>query len=352
MSDRWQDLVDLDRLRAWMDAQGLEAGPLLDPSPLAGGTQNILLRFRRGETEFVLRRPPSHPFMDGNATMRREARVLAALAGAEAPHPHLIAFCPDQAVLGACFYLMAPVDGFNANVGLPQPHASSPAMRRAMGLSLADGLAALGRVDHLAAGLGDLGKVDGFLERQAPRWRSQLETYRAYEGWPGRGGLPGLDAIERWLETHCPRAFRPGILHGDYHLANVMFRRDAPELAAIVDWELTTIGDPLVDLGWMLATWPDPSGLTPGTVGAAPWDGFPSAAELVERYARGSDRDLRATRWYAVLGCYKLGVLQEGTYARAFAGKAAMAQGERLHAATLGLLQRALGWIDSSRSFL
>jgi aminoglycoside phosphotransferase (APT) family kinase protein len=246
---------------------------------------------------------------------------------------------------------MEPVDGFNANVGLPQPHAGSPAMRRAMGLSLADGLAALGRVDHEAAGLDDLGKVDGFLERQVPRWRSQLEKYRSFEGWPGRAGLPGLDDIERWLEAHRPSGFQPGILHGDYHLANVMFRREGPELAAIVDWELSTIGDPLVDLGWMLATWPDPSGHTPGTVGAIPWDGFPSAAELVKRYAKGSRRDLSATHWYAVLGCYKLGVLQEGTFARACAGKASMAQGERLHAATVGLLERGLTWIESGQSF-
>jgi aminoglycoside phosphotransferase (APT) family kinase protein len=253
--------------------------------------------------------------------------------------------------LGAAFYLMEPVDGFNANVGLPEPHAHSPSLRWAMGLSLADGLAALGRVDYLAVGLGDFGNVDGFLERQVPRWRSQLEKYRSYEGWPGREGLPGVDEIERWLQANRPRDFQPGILHGDYHLANVMFRRDGPELAAIVDWELTTIGDPLVDLGWMLATWPDRSGATLGTVGAIPWEGFPSAAKLLERYAQGSTRDLGAIRWYAVLGCYKLGVLQEGTYARAFAGKAESARGERLHAATLGLLRRALTWIDSVTPF-
>ena len=221
-----------------------------------------------------------------------------------------------------------------------------------MGIALADGLAALGRVDHLAAGLGDLGKTDGFLERQAPRWRSQLEKYAAYEGWPGQAGLPGVEEIDRWLRENRPADSQPGILHGDYHLANVMFRRDGPELAAIVDWELTTIGDPLVDLGWMLATWPDRSGQTLGTVGAVPWDGFPTSAELVERYAVGSRRDLGAIRWYAVLGCYKLGILQEGTYARAFAGKAPMAQGERLHRATVGLFERALGWIESTTPFV
>jgi aminoglycoside phosphotransferase (APT) family kinase protein len=351
-SDRWQSLVDLDRLRGWMDACSLESGPIIDPAPLAGGTQNVLLRFHRGNREFVLRRPPSHPYMDGNRIMRREARVLTALAGTDVPHPHLIQACDTDDVLGAAFYLMEPVDGFNANVGMLELHANSLKVRHEMGASLADGLATLGRVDHVAAGLGDLGKIDGFLERQASRWRSQLEKYHAYEGWPGPGGLPRIDEIEAWLRENRPKDFRPGLMHGDYHLANVMFRCDGPELAAIVDWELTTIGDPLVDLGWMLATWPDPTGTTIGSVGAIPWDGFPSSLELAERYAKGSTRDLSAIRWYAVLGCYKLGILQEGTFARAFAGKATMAQGERLHKATLGLLERALEWIESTAPFV
>jgi aminoglycoside phosphotransferase (APT) family kinase protein len=350
--DRWQDLVNLDRLCGWMDACGLESGPIIDPVQLAGGTQNILLRFRRGDRSFVLRRPPRHPYMDGSGTMRREARVLTALAGTDVPHPRLIRVCDTDDVLGAAFYLMEPVDGFNANVGMPEPHARSPAMRFAMGIALADGLAALAGVDHLVAGLADLGKTDGFLERQVPRWRSQLEKYAAYQGWPGPAGLPGVSEVDEWLTENAPKRYRPGVLHGDYHLANVMFRRDAPALAAIVDWELTTIGDPLVDLGWMLATWPEPSGETPGAVGATPWDGFPSAKELVDRYALGSQRDLSAVRWYAVLGCYKLGILQEGTFARAFAGKAPMAQGKRLHEATVGLFERALGWIASPNAFL
>ena len=132
-----------------------------------------------------------------------------------------------------------------------------------------------------------------------------------------------------------------------------MFRRDGPELAAIVDWELTTIGDPLVDLGWMLATWPDSirSDVGRRRRGSVGW--IPELRrELVERYALGSRRDLGAIRWYAVLGCYKLGILQEGTYARAFAGKARMEQGERLHRATVGLFERALGWIELTTPFV
>jgi aminoglycoside phosphotransferase (APT) family kinase protein len=341
----WRELVDLDRLAAWMDARGLEAGPIEEAARPAGGTQNILIRFRRGERWFMLRRPPLSPRMNGSETMRREARVLAALADTDVPHPALIAACPQEDVLGAAFYLMEPVDGFNPTVGLPPLHAGSAAVRHAMGLSLVDGIAALGRVDHLAKGLADLGRAEGFLERQVGRWKKQLDSYREYEGWPGPGEIEGVEDVGAWLAERTPASFRPGIIHGDYHLANVLYRFDGPELAAIVDWELTTIGDPLLDLGWLLATWPEPDAVEAGNVSVKPWDGFPAADELVARYAAQTDRDLTHMRWYGVLACYKLGIILEGTYARAAAGKAERATGEALHASTLGLFRRALRWI-------
>ncbi len=344
----WQALVDLDRLGRWMDDAGLPRGPIEAPTLLQGGTQNILLRFARGGADYVLRRPPRHPRMDGNTIMRREARVLAALAATDVPHPRLIAACASADVLGAAFYLMQPVAGFNASVALPALHAADAAVRRRMGLALADGAAALARVDHVGVGLADLGRPEGFLERQVGRWRSQLQGYREYEGWPGPDAIPGVQRVGDWLERHRPAHFSPGIVHGDYHLANVMFRNDGPELAAIVDWELATIGDPLIDLGWLLGTWPSADGVSPVGLVAHPWAGFPSAGELVDRYARGSARDLSNLRWYAVLACYKLGILQEGTHARACAGKAARETGERLHAATVALFERALQWLEPS----
>jgi aminoglycoside phosphotransferase (APT) family kinase protein len=122
-----------------------------------------------------------------------------------------------------------------------------------------------------------------------------------------------------------------------------MYRFDAPRLAAVVDWELTTIGDPLLDLGWLLATWPEG---TTGTVSVTPWEGFPSADELVAHYAKQTTRDLSQIHWYGVLACYKLGIILEGTYARACAGKAPKATGDQLHASTIGLLERANRWIS------
>lgn len=342
-----RELVDLGRLAAWMDDQGLERGPIEDARQLVGGSQNVLLRFRRGARDFVLRRPPQRTVANGNETMRREARVLAALAGTAVPHPALVAACADDEVLGAAFYLMEPVEGFNPAVSFPALHAGDPAIRRRMGFALVDGLVELGGVDFAAAGLGDFGRLDGFLERQVPRWRSQLEGYSQFDGWPGPADLPGVSDIAAWLEAERPRAFTPGIIHGDYHLKNVMYRLDDPELAAIVDWELATIGDPLIDLGWVIATWRGPGGDTEGAPFLIePWNGFPEAAELVDHYRTRSTRDLTAFAWYPVFACYKLGCILEGTWARACAGKAPKAIGERLHASTRALFKRALAWIE------
>src|ERR1700722_13588208 len=143
------ELVDFHRLTEWMDQEGLEAGPIKDTRRLTGGSQNILLSFRRGGRGFVLRRPPARTVANGSETMRREARVLRALAGSAVPHPQLIAACPDEAVLGAAFYLMEPVEGFSPGEGFPALHAGDPAIRRRMGLALAEGLADLAGVDFI-----------------------------------------------------------------------------------------------------------------------------------------------------------------------------------------------------------
>jgi aminoglycoside phosphotransferase (APT) family kinase protein len=330
--------VDLDRLAAWMDAQGLPPGPIEGTLPLGGGTQNILLRFERGGCAYVLRRPPLHKRANSDETMRREARVLGALRGSAVPHPRLVAACAEIDVLGACFTLMEAVRGFNPTAGLPALHASDPKLRHRMGLALVDAIAALGEVDHAAVGLADFGRPDGYLERQVGRWRRQLDGYAAFPGYPGPR-LPALDEVASWLERERPAPTRAGILHGDFHLANVLFDPDGPELKAIVDWELATIGDPLLDLGQLLVTWPGEEGSL--GAGVQPWEGFPRASELVSRYRERSTRSVDAIAWYEVLACYRLGIILEGTHARACAGKADRAIGDALHATTLALFERA-----------
>lgn len=333
-------VVDLDLLREWMDHRGLGEGEISDAVPLAGGTQNLLLRFVRSGESFILRRPPVHKRPNSDETMRREARILAALDGSEVPHPRLIAAESDESVLGASFYLMEAIDGFIAGTSMPPLHAGDPEIRQKMGLSFADAAAALGAVDHVAVGLADFGKADGYLQRQVPRWRSQLESFSQLDGYPGPD-IPHLESVGDWLDRNCPKTFTPGLIHGDFHLGNVMFRHDSPAVAAVVDWELATVGDPLVDVGGILAMWPDPdesSALLP----IEPWDGFPTASELVERYRLGSERDMSMIEWYGVLACFKTGIILEGTNARAMAGRAPKAIGDMLHAVTVGLFER--GW--------
>lgn len=339
--------VDLDAVARWMTEQGLGEGPLQDVTAVTGGTQNVMLRFTRSGRPYVLRRGPRHLRPRTNSVILRETRVLAALAGSDVPHPRLIATCDDTAVLGdAVFYLMEPIDGFNAGEGLPELHAGNPQVRHGMGLSMADALAKLGAVDHVGVGLADFGKPEGFLERQVPRWLSELESYQEYDGYPGPD-IPGIAEVSGWLARHRPTQWTPGIMHGDYHAANVMFSPTGPDVVAIVDWEMCTIGDPLLDLGWLLATWRQDDGSSVFSHALGGTDGLASTDELLERYAANTTRDLSDITWYTVLACFKLGIVIEGTLARACAGKAEKAVGDALHAATVHLFERALTLIDT-----
>lgn len=333
-------VVDIAKLADWMDGQGLPDGKIAHVEEIGGGTQNVLLKFDRGGRDYVLRRPPKHLRPKSNEVLRREARLLAALADTDVLAPRLIAACTDETVLGAVFYLMEPIEGFNASTGLPDLHAGDSEIRHRMGIAAVGELAKLGAVDHEAVGLGDYGNPDGFLERQVPRWLAELDSYSSNAGYPGPD-LPGIDAIADWLQRHRPTQWRPGILHGDFHLANLMFRNDGPGLAAIVDWEMSTIGDPLLDLGWLLATWPDGSVIDRLVGPLAAADGLARPDELVATYGAASDRDLGAIDWYTVLASFKLAIVLEGTHARAFAGKAPERTGDMLHAMAVHLIDRA-----------
>ena len=334
--------MNLDAVQAWMDAQGLGAGPLTDVQPIGGGTQNVMIRFSRDGREYVLRRGPEHLRPGSNTVIAREFEVLRALGETEVPHPRLIATCDDASVLGdAVFYLMEPVDGFNASLELPDAAAGTPELRRRMGFALVDALASVGAVDHAAVGLGDFGRPDGFVERQVGRWLAELDRHLELPGYP-EVELPHVRAVAEWLDAHRPNQGTPGLMHGDFHANNVMFSRTEPVVAAIVDWEMTTIGDPLLDLGWLCATWDLPGAPDEFAGPLTRAGGLPTADELVDRYSNQTTRSLDHLPWYVVLACFKLGIILEGSHARANSGLAPTHIGDRLHTTACALLERAL----------
>jgi aminoglycoside phosphotransferase (APT) family kinase protein len=334
-STRWE--LDLNRHRHWMDDRDLGAGPIHDARSLDGGTQNVMLRFRRGVDSYVFRAPPCEKRPESDVTMRREVRVLAALEGSPVPHPGVIASEDSVEPLGAAFYLMQPVDGFTPTAGLPPAIAADRDWQHRMGLSVVDAIAALAAVP--------LGRLDpamfrdpaGWLERQPSRWRRHLASYAGLPGYTS-AGLTGIDDLGRWLETRLPRSWQPGLIHGDYHFGNVLIDAATARVNAIVDWELATIGDPLLDLGHMLAVWPSMGIAMPPHLAAA---ALPDRDEIVHRYAERSGRDVTEVEWYQVLACFRLGIILEGTKARADAGLADRETGDRLHLHSQQLIAQA-----------
>ena len=332
---------DLDLVLGWMARQGLVSGALQDAAPIGGGTQNVMIRFRAGDRSYVVRRGPRHLRETTNAALVREIEILTALASTGVPHPRLIAACTDSEVLGdSVFYLMEPVTGVNAFVEISDLHRTDPQIRRQIGFELVDALVTLGEVDPTAVGLSQLGRPDGFVERQVDQWMWELDGYGSVNGYAY--DLPGLQEVTSWLREHQPPSSRPGLMHGDFHLGNVMIAPDSAQIAAVVDWEMCTVGDPLLDLGWLLATWQQADGTDISDSKLAAAGRLATADELVQHYAQRSTRELTHLTWYRVLACFKLGILLEGTYARSLAGRAPRHLGEWMHARTLRLFDQAV----------
>lgn len=339
--DDFKGLINWPQLNAWMSAQDLPgAGPVGSVRQLQGGLQNNVFLIEREGASFVLRRPSRRLRPQSNDTMLREARVLKALAGSAAPHPELYAVCEDPEVIGACFYLMEPLEGFAPRGQLPGEYATDATWRRAMGEELVRAAAALGAVDYISVGLEDFGKPDDWHARQVSRWRSQLDGYRAMPEYDS--SLPHVDEVGRWLTDNLPADRRIGIVHGDLQFPNVMFSERAPRISGVVDWELASLGDPLLDLGWILSSWwedGDPEGKSPLV---QPWDGFLSRADLVHLYGEISGRPMDAMPWFFTLACYKLACLLEGTYARSKAGQVPADVGASVHSYAVWLMNKAM----------
>jgi len=301
------DLVDEPRLAAWLDALGIAPGSPLHVERIAGGLSNESIGVERGSARFVLRRPAKLALEGAERGMRREFRVLGALEGSAVPHPRPVALCEDRAVAGSVAYLMEHVEGFAPAVRLPEPFASDTGQRRGIALAAMAALGELARIDWRARGLGDFGRPAGFHERQVERWGRQLARY---DSVPERD-LAELREVGAWLEAHRPADpdWTPGIMHGDYHLANVFVAPDPPvRIAAILDWENATIGDPLLDLATFLQLLE--------TRGRGDWG---PREELIARWEEASGRRAPELRYWTVLATYKLAIMLEGVYRRSLA---------------------------------
>lgn len=314
--DAREPLVILDTLTAFLDAHGIgEEGSTPELTPIGDGHSNVTFLVDRGSTEVVLRRPPRGPLPPSAHDVLREARVIGALDG-RARVPKVLAVGDDPAVIGAPFYVMAKVDGDVLVDTLPE-RFEPEAERRRIGEELIDALVELHAVDWRAAGLEGFGKPEGYLERQLRRFTGLWDHNKTRE-------IPAVERIGAWLAERRPESPTATIVHGDFRLGNTLYAEGTPaRLAAILDWEMATIGDPLADLGYLLVMWsdrndPDVGGMDLSPVTKQP--GFPTREELVARYAERSGRSVGDLGWYRVFASWKLLIFMEGNYKRAVSG--------------------------------
>jgi len=300
-----------------MDDEGLPGkGEPVEHRYISGGSQNEIYEINRGDLRAALRIPPTTAPESRDDGIIREWRIVEALDGTDVPHTAAVAACKDPSVLGRTFYLMGFVEGWSP-MGLeggrwPAPFDTDLEARKGLAYQLVEGIALLGNVDWQAKGLQDLGRPDGFHERQVDRWTTFLERIKGRE-------LPGFDEAAAWLRAHRPIDFIPGLMHGDYQFANVMYRDGAPaQLAAIVDWEMGTVGDPKLDLGWVVQSWPaDTMAEAAKGGGYVEMYGMPSRTQVLEHYAKVSGRQVDDIDYYIVLAKWKLAVVLEQGFQRA-----------------------------------
>ncbi len=310
-------MIDIDRLGAWLDGQEVPGrGEPIECGFVSGGSQNEIYEIRRGDLHGALRIPPPGAPESRDDGIIREWRIIEALTGTDVPCTEAIASCADTSVLGRAFYLMGFVDGWSP-MGLqdrkwPAPFDTDLEARAGLAYQLVEGIALLSNVDWQAKGLQDLGRPDGFHERQVDRWTAFLERIKGRE-------LPGFDEAAAWLRAHRPIDYLPGLMHGDYQFANVMYEDGAPaRLAAIVDWEMGTVGDPKLDLAWTVQSWPEDT-MAPeaGETGYVDMIGMPSRDQMLQHYAEVSGRQVDDIDYYLVLAKWKLAVVLEQGFQRA-----------------------------------
>jgi aminoglycoside phosphotransferase (APT) family kinase protein len=332
-----KDRLDLDTLGAWMMANvpGY-AGPLTY-AKFAGGQSNPTYRLDSPERAYVLRRKPFGPILPSAHAVDREYRVIAGLHPTGFPVPRPYGLCEDAAVIGSAFYVMEMVEGRTIWDGA-MPGAAPPE-RTAHYEAMVDTLAALHNTDYVAAGLGEYGKPGNYFERQVGRWTKQ---YRAAE-------TEHMDSVERlieWLPRTLPEQTRTSIVHGDYRIDNMIFAPAEPKVIAVLDWELSTLGDPLADFSYLLMSWvTEPEGRS-GVLGmTGPETGIPTIEQVVDRYCAATGRDgVPDLNWYFAYNLFRLTGIVQGIKKRIIDGTASSAQAEKTVAKIHGLADAAWGF--------
>ena len=340
---------DVSRLAGWLTAHGVPAAERLPAiHVIAGGRSNLTYRLDfpapSEPASLVLRRPPLGHVLPTAHDMTREYRLISALHGTDIPVARPVAFCPDTEVIGAPFYVMEFVDGQVIRTR-DDAAALSPAQAGVVSERLAAMLAAIHQLDAAAVGLGDFGRPDGYLRRQFARWQRQWDLSVTRE-------VPGYAELVDRLAAGLPEGGEGTLVHGDFRIDNVLLGGGAePRIAAVVDWEMATLGDPLADLALTLVYWADPDDIewvdlaVGATATAAP--GFMSRAEFAASYAARTGRDLSGIGYYMAFGCFKLAVVLEGINARYLQRKTVGEGFEREGKAVPVLIQRAHRMLDS-----
>lgn len=312
-------ITDLDgqasRIVTWLGDQAqvaAGAGPA-QLHQLTGGNSNVTYLLTAGDRQWIIRRPPQHRLDRSAHSMAREWTLLDALAPTAVPAVRPVAYGQDLGVLGAEFLVLEYVpESVSITDALPLAYDAVPETIAAIGSALVDALVRVQEADWQAAGLAEFGRPAGFLSRQVPRWEAQYRRHQNRD-------IASFDRVARWLRDHQPGPQPAAVVHGDFHLDNCLFSVHRPELLAVVDWEMATIGDPLLDLGLLLALWGprvcDPPGM-PAIQAVTRAPAAPSRRDLAERYAQLSGRDLSGIRWYQVFALWKLAAIVEAAYAQ------------------------------------
>jgi aminoglycoside phosphotransferase (APT) family kinase protein len=333
--------LDLDRLRAHLATErpGLADGAL-SAELIVGGRSNLTYLVTDGRHEWVLRRPPLGHVLATAHDVGREYRVITALADTGVPVPATVLLCADADVLGAPFYLMERVHGTVYRSG-EQTARLSESDRWRLSHALVDTLADLHQVDPAAVDLADFGRPDGFLARQVRRWSAQLSASRSRP-------LPGIEELAGALAAGVPRSGTPAIVHGDYRLDNLLVRDTS--IAAVLDWEMSTLGDPRTDLGLLLVYWDRLADDNPVVSGVGAGHGFPAGSTLVEWYAARTGADLSALAWYEAMASFKLAVILEGIHYRYTLGKTVGDGFDQIGAMVPPLVERGLDALAHPRT--